>query len=127
MLKRLLFGLSLLTLTGANLPAVAQRENSNWYFSAQAALSFPAVGAPTAAAGNAMNTYEACASVSDAAGPLLFYTNSETIWTRNHQVMVNGTNLGGHASCSQGALIVPYPGVAQQYYVFALDVASACV
>lgn len=71
-----------------------------------------------------MNTYEACASVSNAAGRLLFYTNSETIWNSNHQVMVNGTNLGGHASCSQGTLIVQSQANAQQYYVFVLDAAE---
>lgn len=71
-----------------------------------------------------MNSSEACASVSDAAGQLLFYTNSETLWTRANQVMVNGAGLGGHNSCSQGALVVQNPANTQQYYVFALDAAE---
>lgn len=124
MLKQLLLSLSLLLLVGANLPALGQQENSNWYFGTNVAVTFPAAGAPTAVRGSAMNTYEACASVSDAAGRLLFYTNSETIWNSNHQVMVNGTNLGGHASCSQGTLIVQSRANAQQYYVFVLDAAE---
>jgi gliding motility-associated-like protein len=124
MLKQLLSNLCLLLLLGANLPALGQKENSNWYFGTNAAVSFPAAGVPVAVRGSAMNTYEACASVSDATGRLLFYTNSETIWNRNHQVMVNGTNLGGHASCSQGTLVVQNQANAQQYYVFVLDAAE---
>jgi gliding motility-associated-like protein len=124
MLKKLLSYLSLLMLVGANLPAWGQRENTNWYFGANAAVNFPAAGTPAAVAGSVMNTSEACASVSDAAGQLLFYTNSETLWNRANQVMVNGANLGGHNSCSQGALAVQNPGNNQQYYVFVLDAAE---
>lgn len=38
--------------------------------------------------------------------------------------MVNGTALGGHNYCSQGALSVQNPANSQQYYVFALDAAE---
>jgi hypothetical protein len=124
MLKKILSCLSLLLLVGANLPAWGQRENSNWYFGANTALNFPATGPPVVVAGSAMNTSEACASVSDAAGKLLFYTSSETLWNRDNQVMVNGTALGGHNSCSQGALVVQSAANKQQYYVFVLDAAE---
>jgi gliding motility-associated-like protein len=124
MLKQLLLSLSLLLLVGANLPVWGQLENSNWYFGTNVAVTFPAAGAPTAVRGSVMNTYEACASVSHASGRLLFYTNSETIWNSSHRVMVNGTNLGGHASCSQGTTIVQSQTNAQQYYVFVLDAAE---
>jgi gliding motility-associated-like protein len=123
MIKRLLFGLSLLLFIGS-LPAIGQRENSNWHFGINAALNFPTTGAPVAMTGSAMNTYEATATVSDAAGQLLFYTNSENIWNRNNQIMVNGTNLGGHQSASQGAIAVQSLTNAQQYYVFIVDAAE---
>ena len=87
-------------------------------------MNFPASGVPVALIGSAMNTYEACASVSDAKGHVLFYTNSETLWNSSNQVMKNGANLGGHASCSQGAVVVQNPGNAQQYYVFVHDAAE---
>lgn len=125
MIKKILLRLfSLLALVGLILPCWGQRENTNWYFGANAAVNFPISGAPTAVLGSAMNTSEACASASDAAGQLLFYTNSETIWTKNNQVMANGTSQGGHNSCSQGALIVQNPANDQQYYVFVLDAAE---
>jgi gliding motility-associated-like protein len=123
MIKKILFGLSLVLLMG-HIPVFGQRENSNWYFGINAALKFPATGAPAAVAGSAMNTYEATATVSDGNGQLLFYTNSENIWNRNNQVMANGANLGGHQSSSQGTIAVLNPANAQQYYVFALDAAE---
>lgn len=98
----------------------AQREAQNWYFGQNAAVSF-ASSAPTPLTNSAMATYEACATISDGAGNLLFYTNSVNIWNRNHQVMTNGQNIGGHESASQGAVIVKNPDNASQYYVFAVD------
>jgi gliding motility-associated-like protein len=123
MIKRILFGLSLFLLTG-HLPTFGQRENSNWYFGINAAINFPATGAPAAVAGSAMNTYEATTAVSDAAGQLLFYSNSENIWNRNNQIMQNGANLGGHQSASQGVISVQSLTNAQQYYVFVVDAAE---
>ncbi|GGG42054.1 hypothetical protein GCM10011378_17980 [Hymenobacter glacieicola] len=68
-----------------------------------------------------MDTYEACASISDAAGNLLFYTSSVNVWNRNHTLMPNGQALGGHESASQGAAIVRHPANANQYYIFVVD------
>lgn len=124
MIKKLLSCLIILTFLVANLPAFGQLENSNWYFGTNAAVNFPASGAPVALTGSAMSTYEACASVSDARGRLLFYTNSETLWDSSNKIMVNGANLGGHASCSQGTVVVQNPGNIQQYYVFVHDAAE---
>jgi gliding motility-associated-like protein len=120
MIKKILFGLSLILLTG-HLPVFGQRENSNWYFGINAAINFPTTGAPTAVAGSAMNTYEATTTVSDGNGQLLFYSNSENIWNRNNQIMVNGATVGGHQSASQGTIAVQNPANAQQYYVFVVD------
>ena len=124
MIKKLLSYWVLISLLALHLPAWAQLENSNWYFGSNATVNFPAAGPPTARPGSVMSTYEACASVSDAQGQPLFYTNSETLWNRSNQVMVNGTNLGGHASCSQGTIVVQNPGNKQQYYVFVHDAAE---
>lgn len=99
---------------------VAQHEAQNWYFGNNAALSF-AGEAPKPLLQSAMNTYEACATVSDSTGQLLFYTNSEVVWNRHHQLMPNGNGLGGHSSATQGAIILRRPGSATQYYVFTVD------
>jgi hypothetical protein len=72
----------------------------------------------------AYDNYEAAATISDTAGNLLFYTDAETVWNRNHQVMQNGTSIGGCWSSTQGALIVPQPGNDSLYYIFTTDCAE---
>ncbi|WP_167856772.1 T9SS type B sorting domain-containing protein [Hymenobacter aquaticus] len=99
---------------------LAQRENDNWYFGNNAGLSFASTP-PVPLLNGAMVTYEATASVSDAAGKLLFYTNSVDVWNRNHQPMANGQVIGGHESAAQGAVIVKNPANANQYYIFVVD------
>ena len=117
MLYRILLLLVLLVPAGR---AVAQHEAQNWYFGSNAGLSF-AGGQPAPLTHSAMNTYEACASVSDSVGNLLFYTNSVNVWNRQHQLMPNGTLLGGHQTATQGAVILRRPGSMAEYYVFTVD------
>lgn len=115
--------------------ARAQRENV-WAFGGGAGLDFNS-GSPVAIT-TAMTTgtstvipysIEACASVCDASGQLLFYTDGTWVWNRNHQLMSNGINLTQlpyttaytpTMSSSQGTLIVPMPDSADKYYVFSL-------
>ena len=56
-------------------------------------------------------------------GQLLFYTDGRKVWNANNQVMPNGSNLlgGFYNSCTQGALIVPFPEDNQRYYLFTLE------
>lgn len=95
----------------------AQARNRNWHFGHGASLDM-STAPPTSLEGSAMSTDEGVASISDTTGQLLFYTNGETIWGRNHAPLPNGTGLAGHYSASQSALIVPMPGATDLYYVF---------
>lgn len=95
----------------------AQNENKKWYFGNGTGLSFLTVP-PSTLAGSAMSTPEGCASIADASGNLLFYTNGVTIWDRTHVTMSNGGGLAGHNSSSQSSLILPLPGSTTLYYVF---------
>ena len=70
----------------------AQNESSNWYFGSNSGLTFN-TSPPSALQDSQMSTGEGCASVSDFAGELLFYTDGRTIWNRNHSVMLNGTEF----------------------------------
>ncbi|MEP7169013.1 MAG: T9SS type A sorting domain-containing protein, partial [Bacteroidota bacterium] len=63
-----------------------------------------------------------CSSISDSAGNLLFYTNGEDVWDRNHQLMPNGTGLYGQNSSTQSCLIVKRPGWTNRYYIFTTDI-----
>lgn len=103
------------------LTAEAQKENNIWYFGQNAGLDFNS-GVPVPLTNSAMNTWEGSASVADAAtGSLLFYTNGESVWNRNHVLMPNGTGLWGQYSSTQSSLIVPKPGSSTLYYLFTTD------
>ena len=97
------------------------REAWHWQFGAKCALDFssgsPVVGSSPLATG------EGSASISDAnSGQLLFYTEGDTVWDRNNNVMPNGTGLiGGNGTTTQAALIAQKPGSPNLYYVFTAD------
>lgn len=116
---------------------IAQNQNNIWYFGERAGLDFNS-GSPVALTNSQMSSREGCAVMNDKiTGSLLFYTNGGpgpnqlqdtvgAIWNRNHQIMPNGDldSAGGCMSSAQGALIVPNPANADQYYLFTLDCAE---
>lgn len=118
--------------------AGAQQENV-WVFGENAGLDFNS-GAPVAVPTGMDVSTEASASVCDANGDLLFYTNGYKVWSSNHSLMPNGNGLitdpvlpplgptapapNYTSSTSQGALIVPRPDHAGQYYIFSMTSAE---
>jgi len=112
-MKKYLFILFLLS----SLKGFTQGENNIWYFGYFAGLDFNS-GSPVAISGGQTNTREGVASVSDAAGNLLFYSDGITVWDKMHAPMPNGFGLHGDPSSTQSATIVPVPGVPSQYYLF---------
>ena len=103
-----------------SLNVLAQKEANIWYFGRQAGLDFNS-GSPVALTDGQMETQEGCATISNADGELLFYTDGIKVWNRNHQVMSNGEGLLGHDSSTQSATIVQKPGSSNLYYVFTID------
>lgn len=63
-------------------------------------------------------TGEGCATMSDASGNLLFYTDGSKVYNRNHQYMLNGLGLKGNSSSTQSAIIIPYPDQVNKYIIF---------
>lgn len=96
---------------------LGQNETTKWYFGDFAALDFM-TNPPTSLNNSAMTAGEGSASMADAAGNLLFYTNFGTIYNSQHVPMANGTALIGNFSSTQAALIVKQPGSTSLYYVF---------
>ncbi len=99
---------------------------NHWYFGRNAGINFTPQA--TALDDGAMVAPEGAATVSDRNGELLFYTNGSTVWNRDHEVMANGTNLGGDSTVTQAAMIVPVSGVtaageqsATIFYIFMPD------
>jgi gliding motility-associated-like protein len=104
----------------SNLNLTAQNEANSWYFGYHMGLDFSSVP-PVVVTDGQTNTLEGVASISNASGHLLFYTNGVTIWNNQHQVMPNGNGLFGATSSTQSAIIVPMIGDPSRYYVFTVD------
>ncbi len=99
---------------------VSNNNTKYWYFGYKAGLKFESSG-PVALTDGAMNQTEGVATMSDANGNLLFYTNGITIYNRNHETMENGSGLTSHSSNTQAAFVVPFPGNPDQYFVITPD------
>lgn len=99
--------------------ASAQKEGNMWFFGNNAGLDFNS-GTPVVITGSLINL-EGCAAISDKNGKLLFYSNGVTVWNKNHQVMLNGTDLSAEPHSTQSCLILPLPGSTDIYYIFTTD------
>jgi hypothetical protein len=99
----------------------SQQEASNWYFGGNAGIKFLPDGSVVPLPNSAMNTQHGCATISDANGNLLFYSNGENIWNKKHQIMKNGSKLFGSMFSTQSVFILNKPGSSNLFYVFTLD------
>ncbi|HEU4902764.1 MAG TPA: hypothetical protein VFT06_08225, partial [Flavisolibacter sp.] len=109
----------LLPCMGVGTPGFSQQGN-NWYFGSYAGLSFN-TSPPSVLKDGRLNANEGCATISDSSGQLLFYTDGIYVYTKAHTVMPNGTDLMGHPSSSNSAIVVPQPGSSFLYYIFTTD------
>lgn len=95
----------------------SQGKNDNWYFGYNAGLNFSG-SSPQLLYDSAMLDSTTAGTVSDDNGQLLFYTNGEEVWNRDHQVMPNG-NIDQQSVQMQ---IVKHPGNPNQYYIFTTNI-----
>jgi len=95
----------------------AQNQANWWFFGNNVGLDFNS-GVPIPNDLGQLSTDEGCATIADACGALLFYTDGITVWNRNHIMMPNGDNLLGDPSSSQSALIVPQPDTPDIYFIY---------
>jgi len=98
----------------------SQNQSSKWFFGYNCGLDFT-TNPPTVIASPSFSSYEGGASMANAAGNLLFYTDGVTVWNSTHAVMANGSGLMGDNSSTQSSVIVKQPGSATLYFVFTLD------
>lgn len=99
----------------------SSQQNSVWTFGLGAGINFNTT--PATSFNSNINTSEGCASVSDARGQLLFYTDGQTVHDKLGNIMPNGTGLSivSTASTSQATVVAPVIGYPGQYYIFSLD------
>jgi gliding motility-associated-like protein len=95
----------------------SQRQTSVWYFGTQVGLDFKQ-SPPQALYNAGLSSLEGCAAISDANGEILFYTNGVSVNNKMHRLMKNGTGLMGDLSSTNNAVIVPFPGRNNIYYLF---------
>lgn len=91
-----------------------------WHFGDGWTLDFNSTP-PVHAQNSAIDQFEGCATVSDGAGRLLFYTDGMTVWQRNNLPMPNGQGLLGDDGSTMSAIITPVIGNRDQYYIFTVD------
>lgn len=113
-LKKILVFLFFIGFSGTIL---AQIETNNWYFGKNAGINFNN-NQVTLLTDGLMNTHAGCSSFSDKDGALLFYTNGQTVWNKNHQIMENGTELKTDINSPQTSIIIPKPGNDNVFYIF---------
>lgn len=103
-----------------------QRANI-WYFGNRAGIDFnPLPNPPEPLDDSAMDAPEGTSTISDRNGEVIFYTDGDKVWDRDHNEIATG--IGGDPLSAQAALIVPVPGDETLYYIFttqAVDGTSA--
>jgi len=97
-----------------------QGEQDIWYVGQNSGIDFTGDEA-TAISGGMMTAPGGGATMSDAFGNLLLYTDGITVWNKNHQVMFNGTGLQGNPNTSQTVIVVPRPLHRDRYFIFTTD------
>lgn len=111
---------------------VKDQANNIWYFGDGAGLDFnPDPDNPDApiprpiAERHPQNIPAGTTTISDQAGQVLFYTDGQSVWDLNGQLMENGDNIGGDNSSTQSVLAVPVAGEETLFYLFTNQQSSA--
>jgi hypothetical protein len=114
--SRILFLITFLILSATELTAQAHQRD-HWYFGLRAGLKFTNTSVEPVNDGRTSQV-NATACMSDDDGNLLFYTDGNHIWNRDHQVMENGDDIDGYdGNYAQQVVIVHHPGDANIFYV----------
>jgi gliding motility-associated-like protein len=84
-----------------------------WHFGYKAGLDFNQATdsiPPTVLTNSQMTAPAGSGIMADGTGNLLFYSNGDTVWSRNHSIMLNGTGMGGNRLTTDGPLAIKMPG-----------------
>lgn len=96
----------------------SQKFYSNWFFGNKTGLNF-SYNNVSVLNNSWMVSFEACASISDIDGNVLFYTNGVKVWNKNDIVMSNGYNLSGSLT-STNIAIIKEPNSSNLYYIISI-------
>jgi len=97
-------------------------QNKTWIFGLNSGLNFNT--SPPTPITKTINTSEGNASVSDASGALLFYTDGTNVYDNTGTLMTGGSLIvpysWGTPTTTQAAIIMPVIGSTTKYYIFSL-------
>jgi len=104
------------------------KRTMHWYFGWYAGLDF-SNGTPVAVTDGQTIVWKGCASISDTAGNLLFYTDNVRVWNKNHELMPGGSCIIEPIDDIHPTqiLAVPQPGNDSIYYIFSLQYDSTAI
>lgn len=104
---------------------IPDQSNNIWYFGEGAGLDFnpdpddenAPVPRPIATA-HPQSIPAGTSTISDQAGQVLFYTDGQSVWDLNGDLMENGSDIGGSNSASQAVVAVAVPAQPTLFYLF---------
>jgi len=99
---------------------MAQKANI-WYFGENSGLDFNSTPTTAITDENQMISENGSAVLCDSNGDLVMYTNGETLWDADHNVIPNGENLAGSNESTQNALFLAAPDTPGLFYLFTTD------
>lgn len=111
------FCMLMLSVGTCGLPGYGQKQGNIWYFGNKAGLDFNHYF-PMPLTEGQLQGQGGAATMCDTSGQLLFYTNGQTVWNRNHVVMPGGAGLKGDPRSTHSATIVPSPVNPGIFYIF---------
>ncbi|PZX60347.1 CHU domain-containing protein [Algoriphagus ratkowskyi] len=104
---------------------IDDQTNNIWYFGDGAGLDFnPDPDDPDAptprpiASRHPQNIPAGTTTISSQDGEVLFFTDGQSVWDLNGNLMANGDDIGGDNGSSQAVLAVPVPQEETLFYLF---------
>ncbi|MEO8149452.1 MAG: T9SS type A sorting domain-containing protein [Bacteroidia bacterium] len=101
----------------------AQRYGNIWYFGDEAGIDFNSCN-PVALTNGQNPGFEGTATICDSTGQLLFYTNSDNVWNKQHLIMSNGNLVSASGSLSQ-VIIIRKPLSDSLYYIVTTELQAS--
>lgn len=98
---------------------------SNWYFGWGAGIRFEGDSVRLLFDGQTNSYFSAASSISDNDGNLIFYSDGDRVFNRNHVQMPNGFDLRGSCAAPRPSLIVQNPVNSSMFYVFSVAACTA--
>src|SRR5580765_6509625 len=124
-LKLLLF---IVFLFFGNVAVYAQKEMNYFALYKEFGFDFNAINTHPVSTATVPNHGDGVSTICDTSGNLLFYTNNNKVWNKNHQPMMNGFGLKGVVDAAgsifslDSCVILPTPNTPGKYFIVTIAV-----